>query len=147
MTKIPVNPNDEFKPGDVIELNFKLVGPNWLWLRATESTLLESRLKKKYDNFEIKSYEWTEDNSKLAITIRIINPPAIDPSQNRQEAGVNPTIAIICTTIIAGYVLYYFTQDTTYKIVETAAPAISLIALAVIAVVALKLFGKGALAR
>jgi hypothetical protein len=147
MTKIAINPDDVLKPGEVIELNFDLAGPSWLWLQAAQSAAIESRLKKQYDNFEIKSYEWTEDNSKLAITIKITAPPAFDPEQNRQGAGVNITAVVICAAIMTSAIVYWFTQGTTYKIIQTAAPAMSLMALAVIVVVALKLFGKGAFAK
>jgi len=144
-TKIPIKPDDALVPGDVVELNFKLAGPSWLWLQATESSMIESRLKAKYDNFDILSYEWTEDNTNLVITIKITEPP---PAVTQvQEAGINITAVVICAAIMTSALVFWFTQGTVYKIVSTATPALSLIAVAVIGYFALQLFGKGAFAK
>ena len=141
MTKIPIKPDDVLVPGDIIELNYNLAGPSWMWLMAAESTMIESKLKAKYDNFEIKSWEWTNDNSALAITVKITEPPPFDPMQNRQSAGVNITAVVISAAIITSALVYWFTQGTTYKIVQTATPAVSLLAIAAILYFALRLFG------
>ena len=146
-TKVPIKNDDVLSPGDVVELNFTLTGPSWLWLQATESALIESRLKAHYNNFTIQSWEWTDNDTNLAITIKITAPPVLDPSHNVQEAGVNITAVVICATIMTAAIVYWFTQGTTFKIVQTATPAISLIAVAAIGYFALQLFGKGVFAK
>jgi hypothetical protein len=132
MTKIPLQPDDVLKPGDVIELNYDLIGPSWLWLQAVESTMIESRLKAKYEHFEIQSYEWTNDNSHLAITVK-----------DKDDV----TVALICATIMTVAIVYWFTQGTTYKIVHEIAPAMTLFALAAVLYFAVRLMGKGGLAQ
>jgi hypothetical protein len=57
------------------------------------------------------------------------------------------TAAFICAAIITASLVYWFTQGTTYKIVQTAAPAISLLAVAAILFFVYKLFGKGAFTK
>lgn len=133
-TKILITPDYVCKKGDVIELNYDLVGPHWLWLQAAESTMIENRLKAKYDDFDILSYEWTNDNSRLTITIKDKN---------------DVTIALIAAAIITVTFFAWFTwnKDAIYKIVNTMAAPVSLIAVAVIGYFVLQLFGKGAFAK
>lgn len=130
MTKVLITPDYICKKGDVIELNYDLIGPSWLWLMATESTMIESRLKAKYDDFDILSYEWTNDNSHLTITVK-------------DKADI--TVALICAAIITASLVFWLSQGNIYKIVETATPAVSLLAVAAILYFALRLFGKGGL--
>ena len=127
--KIPITPDYVCKKGDVIELNFDLVGPSWLWLQATESAMIEDRLKAKYDDFEILSYEWTNDNSHLTITIKDNN---------------DVTVALIAAAIITAIIVVGFTwnKDAIYKIVQTMAAPVSLLAVAAILYFAVQLFGR-----
>lgn len=143
--KIAISNDTILNPGDVVELNFSLAGPSWLWLKATESDMIENRLKAKYPNFEIQSYEWAPDYSTLTITVKVINPTTQDSTT--ESAGMEITAAFICAAIITASLVYWFTQGTTYKIVQTAAPAISLLAVAAILFFVYKLFGKGAFTK
>lgn len=131
-SKIEITKDYVCKKGDVIELNFDLIGPSWLWLQSVESTMIIDRLEAKYDDFDIQSYEWTNDNTHLTITV-------VDKN--------DVTVAIICAAIITAALVFYFSQGTIYKIVQTAAAPVSLIAVAVIGYFILQLFGKGAFAK
>jgi hypothetical protein len=144
VTKIALQPDDAVKPGDILELNFKLAGP--LWLKATASAAIESRLSKKYPNFEIMNYGWTNDDTLFTVQVRVIEPkPAAEGEVVEAGLGAGLTVAIVSAALLGIAVIYWFTQDTTYKIVETATPAISLMAVAAIMFFAFKLFGKGGL--
>lgn len=145
MTKIPLNPDDEVKPGDKLELVFQLYGPTWL--AAAQYAIIDDRLKKKYDNFKILNYSWDQDAGLLTVNVEVINPADLPPET--QYAGVGETIKVvaICVAVLGTALVYLFTIKSTNKLVSTAAPAISAVAIAVIAGFVLKLVGKGAFVK
>jgi hypothetical protein len=126
-SKIEITDDYVCQKGDVIELNYDLIGPAWLWLQSVESTAIIDHLEAKYDEFDVQSYEWTNDNTHLTITV-------VD------KADV--TVAIICAMLIGTALLLYLSKGTIYKIVQAAAAPVSLIAIAVIGFFAFKLFGR-----
>jgi hypothetical protein len=151
MTKIPIKPDDVLVPGDVVELIFKLSGPSWLWLQATQVAALENRLKKNYPNFFIQSREWLEDEGRLIVTVKVVKPEPAGPDLggNRQEAGiaVAVTAVAIAAAIMTASIMWWLSLEGTNKIIQTATPAISLLAVAAILYFAVQLFGKGGFAK
>jgi len=147
-TKIPLKPDDVVSPGDRIELNFNLFGPDWLWSKAVQGAMIEARLARKYPNFKIHNWTWSDNDSKLAIVVDVIEPEQ-NQGGEKQEAGIGATISIVAISaaVLGTMLVYYFTQDTTYKIVQTATPAISLLAIAAILYLVMRLFGKGGFAQ
>lgn len=147
-TKVPIKPDDTVQPGDKLELNFNLTGPDWLWSKAIQGAMIENRLAKKYPNFKVLSWSWSNNDYRLTIEVQVIEPQPAQPGET-QEANIGAvvTAVAISAAILGTMLVYWFTQDTTYKIVETATPAISLLAIAAIFYLALRLFGKGGFAK
>jgi len=124
-----INKNTQLVPGDQIKLTFKWL-TNWSWLQAAQLALIENRLKNKYEAFEIIRYEWLDDG--VAVDLKILKPPALDPMQNRQEAGL--TGAIIAVAILGVSLVYWLSLDKTEKLIDSPAVKIGSAAVLVLAV-------------
>jgi len=68
-TKLAINKDAPLNPGDIVDLQFKYLS-SWTWLRAAQIALIESRLNRKYDQFEIKSYEWLDDGFTVRVKVK-----------------------------------------------------------------------------
>jgi hypothetical protein len=68
-TKLAIDKDAPLAPGDVIELKFKWL-TSWLWLRAAQFALIESRLNRKYDEFEVLRYEMFDDGFIVQVKVK-----------------------------------------------------------------------------
>lgn len=71
--KLPIDKDAPLSPGDVIELKFKWLFSN-LWLKAAQVAFIESRLNRKYDEFEILSYDTTSDPDYFTVQAKVKGP-------------------------------------------------------------------------
>jgi hypothetical protein len=68
--KLSIDKDAPLYPGDKVELKFK-----WLfsgeWLKAAQIAFVESQLKRKYDQFEILSYDTTSDPDYFTVQVQV----------------------------------------------------------------------------
>jgi hypothetical protein len=119
MALVEIDKNKELYPGDVVELHFKALGPNWLYLRASEMAVLQWRLAKKHPNYKLIS--WSAPGDKLILRFRVQEPvgPVI------QQAGVG-TAAVIAAAVIAAGVFTWLSLDKVYQITDSPAGQVAL---------------------
>jgi len=120
--KFEIDKDEPLFSGDVIEMHFKYLGPNWLYLRAAELALLQGQLEKKHPNWEMLFWESLED--KLVLQFLVKEPPGEAQVQVQKASVVTPII--IAATVIGGGVFMWLSLDKIYKITESPAGKIAL---------------------
>ena len=145
MLKTEIDRNEPLNPGDEIEMHFKFVGPNWVYLHAAEFALLEWQLKKGNPYWELKSWDAYTDPEKLILQFMIKAPPEDEPVQVYRAGVVTPII--IAAIVIGGGLFTWLSLDKVYKITESPAGKVALagtgsIGIAILIIVVLIVLGK-----
>ncbi len=142
MLKTEIDRNEPLNPGDVIEMHFKFLGPNWVYLHAAELAILEWQLKQKNPYWKLNSWDSTSDVNKLILEFLIKEPP-VDEAPQVQKAGF-VTPLIIAAIVVGGGLFAWLSLDKIYKITSSPAGKVALagtgafgIAILVIVVLAL----------
>jgi len=72
MLRTEISKDERLYPGDVIEMHFKVFGPDWVYFRAAELAALIWRLEKKNPDYELIAWDSTTHKDKLILTFRIL---------------------------------------------------------------------------
>ncbi len=128
MLRTEIDKDEPLQPGDVIEMQFKAYGPNWLYLQAAELALLKWQLEQKKPGYEL--INWQAPGDKLILTFRILktNPVLI-------------TAAIIGAIIIGGGLVSWLVLDKVYKISSTPGAQVALASTGALGVVFIVVVG------
>ena len=121
MLRTEIDKNEPLFPGDVIEMHFKAFGPNWVYLRAAELSVLKWRLEQKNPDYELLS--WSAPGDKLVLTFKIKEPR--EPTPQVQQAGIG-TAAVIAVIVIGGGLFAWLSLDKIYKISSTPAGQVAI---------------------
>lgn len=123
MLRTEISTDEPLYPGDKIEMEFKYLGPDWLYLRAAELAALQWRLQQANPDWELESWQSTGD--KLILEFLIKQPPADVPPEF-QQAAVVTTAAIIAVIVLGGGLFTWLCLDKVYKITESPAGKVAL---------------------
>lgn len=121
MLRTEIDRDEPLQPGDVIEMHFKAFGPNWIYLRASELSILIWQLERKNPDYELLSHENPGD--ELILTFRIKEQVISGPQM--QQAGIG-TAAVIAAIVIGGGLFTWLSLDKVYKITESPAGQVAL---------------------
>lgn len=111
-------PKDEpLYPGDKIEMRFKFIGPNWVYLHAAELAIIEYQLRQGHPYWELMSWDSTSDPERLILEFDIKGPQPEEIPQVQQASVV--TGVIIAATVIGGGVFMWLSLETVYKITSS----------------------------
>lgn len=115
MLRTEISKDERLYPGDVIEMHFKVFGPDWVYFRAAELAALIWRLEKKNPDYELIAWDSTTHKDKLILTFRILksNPVFITP-------------VIIAVIVVSGGLFSWLCLDKVYKIAITPAGQVAL---------------------
>ena len=122
MLRTEIDKDEPLFPGDVIEMHFKAFGPNWVYLRAAELSVLKWRLEQKNPDYELLS--WSAPSDKLILTFKIKEPR--EPTPQVQQAGIG-TAAVIAVIVIGGGLFAWLSLDKVYKITDSPAGKVALV--------------------
>lgn len=117
MLRTEISKDEPLFPGDRIELQFKFIGPNWLYVRATEMALLEYKLKQKNPLWEMTGWDAVSVPDKLILKYKIKEPDP-ETTPQIQQAGI-VTGSIIALTVIGGGVFMWLSLEAIYKITSS----------------------------
>lgn len=148
MLKTEISKDDPLFPGDKIEMRFKFLGPNWVYLHAAELALIEWKLRQAHPYWQMTSWDSTSDPGRLILEFEIKGPPPEEIPQVTQASVVNGVI--IAATVIGGGLFMWLSLEAVYKFTDSPAGKIALagtgsagIAVLVIAVIlALRYYRK-----
>ena len=134
MLRTEIDKDEPLQPGDVIEMQFKAYGPNWLYVRAAELALLKWRLEQTQPGYELIS--WSVPGDKLLLTFRILktNPVVI-------------TAAVIAVIVIGGGLVGWLVLDKVYKISSTPGAQVALAGTGALGMVFVAIVGYLVLSR
>ena len=121
MLRTEIDKDEPLYPGDVIEMQFKAYGPNWVYLRAAELALIKWRLEQSNPDYDLIS--WQAPGDKLILTFRIKEPR--EPTPQVQQAGIG-TAAVIAVIVIGGGLFAWLSLDKIYKISSSPAGQMAL---------------------
>jgi len=124
MLKTEISKDDPLFPGDRIEMRFKFLGPNWVYVHAAELALLEWQLKRKHPYWEMTSWDSTSDPERLILEFAIKGPPFEETPEVVQASII--TGAIIAAAIIGGGLFMWLSLEAVYKITESPAGKVAL---------------------
>ncbi|MBA7639437.1 hypothetical protein ES703_47095 [subsurface metagenome] len=115
MLRTEISKDEPLFPGDVIEMQFKVFGLDWVYFRAAELAALIWRLEKKNPDWELIAWDSTTHKDKLLLTFRILksNPVVI-------------TAAVIAVIVIGGGLFSWLCLDKVYRISRTPAGQVAL---------------------
>jgi len=125
MLKTEISKDDPLFPGDRIEMRFKLMGPNWVYVHAAELALLEWQLKRKHPYWEMTSWDSTSDPGRLFLEFTIKGPPVEETPEIMQAGGI-VTGLIIAATVIGGTAFMWLSFEAIYKITDSPAGKVAL---------------------
>jgi hypothetical protein len=110
--RIEIDRNKKLEPGDIVELEYDMIGSlNWTYFRATQTLLLEYYLNKKNPYWKYLSLRDTED--QLILRFEVLPIPE-DATPQIQQAGV--TAAIISAFVLGTFIFAYLALDKIYLI-------------------------------
>lgn len=124
MLRTEIGKDDPLFPGDEIELQFKFIGPNWVYVRATEMALLEYKLKQKHPLWKMTGWDAVSVPDKLILKYEITEPDPETTPQIQQAGFV--TGSLIAITVIGGGVFMWLSLEAIYKITSSPAGKIAL---------------------
>lgn len=124
MLKTKIDKNEPLNPGDRIEMRFKFLGPNWVYIHAAELAIIEWKLRQDHPLWEMTSWDSTSDPERLILEFRIKGPTTDETPQVMQASVV--TGVIIAATVIGGGLFMWLTFETIYKITDSPAGKIAL---------------------
>lgn len=123
MLRTEIDKDEPLFPGDVIEMQFKTWGPDWIYLRAAELAVLKWRMEKKNPDYEMTAWDSTTYPNRLIMTFKILEPR--EPTPEIQQAGIG-TAAVIAVIVIGGGLFAWLSLDKIYKISSTPAGQVAL---------------------
>lgn len=124
MLRTEIDRNEPLNPGDKIEMEFKCLGPGWLYLRAAELAVLKYTLDKKNPYWELTAWDSTTYSDKLILEFLIKEPPEEQMGQVQQAGIVTPLI--IAAIVIGGGLFTWLSLDKIYKITDSPAGKVAL---------------------
>lgn len=124
MLRTEINRNEPLLPGDKIEMQFKAIGPGWLFLRAAELAVLQWNLEKENPYWELTAWDSTTYPDKLILEFLVKEPPTELEGQVQQAGIVTPLI--IAAIVIGGGLFTWLSLDKIYKITESTAGKVAL---------------------
>lgn len=124
MLKTEISKDDPLFPGDKIEMRFKFLGPNWVYLHAAELALIEWKLRQDHPYWEMTSWDSTSDPERLILEFEIKGPSADETPQVIQASVV--TGVIIAATVIGGGLFMWLSLEAVYKITDSPAGKVAL---------------------
>ena len=124
MLKTEIDRTEPLNPGDIIEMHFKFIGPNWVYLHAAELAVLEWQLRQGHPYWELRAWDSTTYSDRLVLEF-LIKEPLADESPQVQKAGF-VTPLIIAAIVIGGGLFAWLSLDKIYKITESPAGKIAL---------------------
>lgn len=142
MLREEISKDEPLFPGDVIEMHFKAYGPNWIYLRAAELTILQYRMEKKNPDYEL--VKWQAPGDKLILTFKILEPR--EPTPQVQQAAIG-TAAVIAVIVIGGGLFAWLSLDKIYRISRSPAGQIALAGTGALGLVFVVLVGYLVLSR
>ncbi|MBA7496760.1 hypothetical protein ES702_07369 [subsurface metagenome] len=115
MLRTEISKDEPLFPGDVIEMQFKVFGLDWVYFRAAELAALIWRLEKKNPDWELIAWDSTTHKDKLLLTFRILksNPVVV-------------TAAVIAVIVVGGGLFSWLCLDKVYRISRTPAGQVAL---------------------
>lgn len=120
MIKTEIQKDTELKPGDRLEIHYKVNG--FTFLKAVQLAFIERELE-KHKEYDVRSIDTTTDNKKIIVTIVIKKPPPEKPQV--YEASV--LVGIIAGVVtVAGLVFLWLSLDKIYKITESPTAKVSI---------------------
>lgn len=125
MLRTEIDKDEPLYPGDEIEMHFKVFGPAWVYLRASELAVLKWQLSKKNPDWELIAWDSINYPDKLVLTFQILERPVVSGPQI-QKAGVITTAAVIGAVVIGVELFAWLVLDKIYKISESPAGKIAL---------------------
>jgi len=132
MLRTEISKDEPLYPGDVIEMEFKTFGPDWVYLRAAELAMLKGRMEEKNPDYELIAWDSTTHKDKLILTFRILEPR--EPTEQVQQAGIG-TAAVIAVIVVGAGLFTWLSLDKVYKISSTPAGQVALAGSSVLGVV------------
>ena len=124
MLRTEIDKDEPLFPGDVIEMQFKTWGPDWIYLRAAELAVLKWRMEKKNPDYEMTAWDSTTYPNRLIMTFKILESRESTPEI--QQAGIG-TAAVIAVIVIGGGRFAWLSLDKIYKISRTPAGQVALV--------------------
>ncbi|MBA7639715.1 hypothetical protein ES703_47375 [subsurface metagenome] len=142
MLRIEIDKDEPLFPGDVIEMQFKGYGPNWLYLRAAELAIIKFRLEQANPDYRLLN--WQTPGDKLILTFRILEPR--EPTPQIQQAAIG-TAAVIAVIVIGGGLFAWLSLDKIFKIFSSPAGQVALAGTGAVGIVAVVIVGYFVLSR
>ena len=123
MLRTEISRDEPLYPGDVIEMQFKTFGPDWVYLRAAELALLKGRMEEKNPDYELIAWDSTTRKDRLFLTFHILEPR--EPTPQIQQASIG-TAAVIAVIVVGAGLFTWLSLDKVYKISSTPAGQVAL---------------------
>jgi len=124
MLKTEIPKDEPLFPGDKIEMRFKFLGPNWVYLHAAELAIIEYKLRQKHPYWKMVSWDSTSDPERLILEFEIKGPSPEETPQVMQAGVV--TGVIIAATVIGGGLFMWLSLEAVYKITDSPAGKVAL---------------------
>lgn len=121
MLRTEIDRDEPLKAGDVIEMHFKVFGPNWVWLRASELAVLEWQLRRANPNYKLLKWNTDSAPDKLILTFEILDPVvSVESDPEIQQAGIATiiTASILAVAVIGAGFFTWISLDEIYLVVR-----------------------------
>jgi len=129
MLRTEIDRDEPLRAGDVIEMHFKVFGPNWVWLRASELAILEWQLSRANPNYKLLRWNTDKVPDMLLLTFEILDPVvSVESDPEIQQAGIGAivTCAVLALAVIGGGLFAWMSLEKIVKITESPAGQVAL---------------------